>query len=121
MMRYGIPKYRLPRDVLDARDRAHRGAGRRDRAAITGSTISRPSGRTGGFDAVFVAVGAHLSKRVDIPARDAGRMLDAVSFLRSVASGERAGDRPSRRGLRRRQHRDGRRAHGASRLGATRR
>jgi NADPH-dependent glutamate synthase beta subunit-like oxidoreductase len=43
----------------------------------------------GGFDAVFVAVGAHLSKRVDIPARDAGRIVDALSFLRSVASGER--------------------------------
>ena len=42
----------------------------------------------GGFDAVFVAVGAHLSKRVDIPARDAGRIVDAVAFLRSVASGE---------------------------------
>src|SRR5665647_3764838 len=43
----------------------------------------------GGFDAVFVAVGAHLSKRVDIPARDAGPIVDAVSFLRSVASGDR--------------------------------
>src|SRR5665213_2376917 len=42
----------------------------------------------GGFDAVFVAVGAHLSKRVDIPARDAGPIVDAVAFLRSVASGE---------------------------------
>src|SRR6266568_1269068 len=45
--------------------------------------------REGGFDAAFVAVGAHLSKRVDIPAKDAGPILDAVSFLRSVASGER--------------------------------
>jgi NADPH-dependent glutamate synthase beta subunit-like oxidoreductase len=43
----------------------------------------------GGFDAVFVAIGAHLAKRVDIPARDAGTMVDAVSFLRSVASGEK--------------------------------
>ncbi len=43
----------------------------------------------GAFDAVFVAVGAHLAKRVNIPARDAGPMVDAVSFLRSVASGER--------------------------------
>ena len=34
-------------------------------------------------------MGAHLSKRVDIPARDTGRIVDAVSFLRSVASGER--------------------------------
>ena len=42
----------------------------------------------GGFDAAFVAVGAHLSKRVDIPARDAGKILDAVSFLRQAATGE---------------------------------
>ena len=50
-----------------------------------------PRGRKGrgSFDAVFVAVGAHLAKRIDIPARDAGPMVDAVSFLRSVASGER--------------------------------
>jgi NADPH-dependent glutamate synthase beta subunit-like oxidoreductase len=38
---------------------------------------------------VFVAVGAHLAKRVDIPAVDAGPIIDAVSFLRSVAAGER--------------------------------
>jgi NADPH-dependent glutamate synthase beta subunit-like oxidoreductase len=43
----------------------------------------------GAFDAVFVAVGAHLSKRVDIPAVDAGPIVDAVSFLRSVSSGEK--------------------------------
>jgi NADPH-dependent glutamate synthase beta subunit-like oxidoreductase len=41
----------------------------------------------GRFDAMFVAVGAHLSKRTDIPARDAGKMLDAVNFLRQVESG----------------------------------
>ena len=40
-----------------------------------------------GFDAVFVAVGAHLSKHVDIPAREAGRIVDAVPFLREVAAG----------------------------------
>src|SRR6202007_443223 len=41
------------------------------------------------FGAVFVAGGARLSKRVDIPAVDAGPIVDAVSFLRGVASGER--------------------------------
>ena len=87
MMRYGIPAYRLPRDVL---------AGELDRIEALGVCMScghrvenlvaeREEGR---FDAVFVAVGAHLSKRVDIPARDAGRIVDAVSFLRGVASGE---------------------------------
>ena len=86
MMRYGIPAYRLPRDVL---------AGEIDRIAqlgvrITGGhRVEDLAAERRGFDAVFVAVGAHLSKRVDIPAREAGRIVDAVSFLRDVASGER--------------------------------
>ena len=65
----------------------------------------------GGFDAVFVAVGAHLAKRVDIPARDAGPMIDAVSFLHGVAYGACRCRAPRRR-LRWRQHRDGRRPGG---------
>ena len=88
MMRYGIPAYRLPRAVL---------AGELARIAALGVRMTcehrvvdlAAEKDEGGFDAVFVAVGAHLSKRVEIPARDAGRIVDAVSFLRSVASGER--------------------------------
>src|SRR5207342_852852 len=88
MMRYGIPAYRMPRDVLDAE---------LDRIAAIGVRFTlghrvedlAAERREGSFDAVFVAVGAHLSKRVDIPAKDAARIVDAVSFLRSVASGER--------------------------------
>jgi NADPH-dependent glutamate synthase beta subunit-like oxidoreductase len=87
MMRYGIPAYRLPRHVLSAEI---------DRIAALGVRMVHghhvedleAERRTGAFDAVFVAVGAHLAKRVDIPARDAGRILDALSFLRSVAAGE---------------------------------
>jgi NADPH-dependent glutamate synthase beta subunit-like oxidoreductase len=87
MMRYGIPAYRLPRDVL---------SGEVERIAQLGVRMIgdhrvvdlEAERREGGFHAVFVAVGAHLSKRVDIPARDAGPIVDAVSFLRSVASGE---------------------------------
>ncbi|PRC46930.1 glutamate synthase, partial [Mycobacterium sp. ITM-2017-0098] len=37
----------------------------------------------------FVAIGAHLAKRVAIPGRDAGTMTDALSFLRGVASGDK--------------------------------
>jgi NADPH-dependent glutamate synthase beta subunit-like oxidoreductase len=88
MMRYGIPSYRLPRDVLGAE---------LDRIAALGVRMTCghrvedlvAEREEGGFDAVFVAVGAHLSKRVDIPARDAGHIVDALSFLRTVASGER--------------------------------
>ncbi len=86
MMRYGIPAYRLPRDVL---------AGEIGRIQALGVTITCGHRVTdlaaeraeGAFDAVFVAVGAHLSKHVDIPAPDASRIVDAVPFLREVASG----------------------------------
>jgi NADPH-dependent glutamate synthase beta subunit-like oxidoreductase len=88
MMRYGIPAYRLPRDVL-AGELARLGVlgvrltcGHR----VTDLAAERAEGR---FDAVFVAVGAHLSKHVDIPARDASRIIDAVPFLRDVAGGAR--------------------------------
>src|SRR6187200_3138580 len=88
MMRYGIPEYRMPREVM---------GGEVDRIAAMGVRMTQghvvedlaAEKLEGGFDAVFVAVGAHLSKRVDIPARDTGRIVDAVSFLRSVASGEK--------------------------------
>ena len=88
MMRYGIPAYRLPRDVLDIEIARIEALGVRITRGhrVTDLDAER---RDGGFDAAFVAVGAHLSKRVDIPAKDAGRIVDAVSFLRSVASGER--------------------------------
>jgi NADPH-dependent glutamate synthase beta subunit-like oxidoreductase len=87
MMRYGIPAYRLPRDVLDAElDRiAALGVRFTQGHRVTDLAAERADGR---FDAVFVAVGAHLSKRVDIPAADAGRIVDALSFLRHVAEGE---------------------------------
>ena len=40
------------------------------------------------FDAVFLAVGAHVSKRADIPSGDASRILDALAVLRSVDAGD---------------------------------
>ena len=88
MMRYGIPAYRLPRDVLSAEMERIAALGVR---ITTGHLVGDLSAERheGGFDAVFVAVGAHLSKRVDIPARDASRIVDAVGFLEQVAAGDR--------------------------------
>jgi NADPH-dependent glutamate synthase beta subunit-like oxidoreductase len=88
MMRYGIPAYRMPRDVLDCEIARIAALGVRITCRHRVADLDAER-REGGFDAAFVAVGAHLSKRVDIPAKDAGRIVDAVSFLRSVASGER--------------------------------
>jgi NADPH-dependent glutamate synthase beta subunit-like oxidoreductase len=88
MMRYGIPAYRMPRDILDAEIARIEALGVRMTCGHRVADLDAER-REGGFDAAFVAVGAHLSKRVDIPAKDAGRIVDAVSFLHGVASGER--------------------------------
>ena len=88
MMRYGIPEYRLPRNILDAEIDRLRNLGI---VFVQNHKVKDllAEQKEGGFDAVFVAIGAHLSKRVDIPSMDAARMIDAVSFLHDVASGER--------------------------------
>lgn len=88
MMRYGIPEYRLPRDVVAGELARIEALGVR---FVLGHRVTDLAAERaeGGFDAVFVAVGAHLSKHVDIPAQDAGRIIDAVPFLREVAAGGR--------------------------------
>ena len=87
MMRYGIPAYRLPRDVL-AREIA-----RIEALGVTLCTDHRVEDllaekAAGDFNAIFVAVGAGVGKHVDIPARDAARVLDAVALLHDVAAGD---------------------------------
>lgn len=85
MMRFGIPRYRLPRDILD---------GEVQRILDMGVTLELDtrlddvdSAFTEGFNAVFLAVGAHLAKRIDIPAHQSARILDAVGVLRGMETG----------------------------------
>ncbi len=86
MMRFGIPKYRLPRDIVEAEVQ---------RIVDMGVTLNLNSTvndipatmKAEGFNACFVAIGAHLANRVDIPAADASRVLDAVSVLRDMETG----------------------------------
>ena len=84
MMRYGIPAYRLPRDVLDAEINRIIDLGVDVRLNHTVHDIERER-REGGFDAVFLGVGAQLARRVAIPSGDSARILDAVSYLHQVA------------------------------------
>lgn len=83
MMRFGIPQYRLPRDVLDAEVQriVNLGVHIEYNAKVTSVLEAR---QQGGFDAVFLAVGAHMAKRAYIPAGDSAKVLDAVSVLRSM-------------------------------------
>lgn len=87
MMRFGIPAYRMPRDILDAEVKRIEDLGVK---IVLNSKVEdvMAAKQEGGFDAVFMAIGAHVGKHVDIPARDSGRILDAVSYLESVEKGE---------------------------------
>jgi NADPH-dependent glutamate synthase beta subunit-like oxidoreductase len=87
MMRYGIPAYRLPREILDAE------IGRIFELGVElrlGSKVDdlEATMRAERCDAAFVAVGAHLGKRAYVPAGSAARILDAVALLRDVAGGD---------------------------------
>ena len=77
MMRFGIPQYRLPRNVLDAEVQRIVDLGVRIEYGVKVTNVL-DSQRQGGFDAVFLAVGAHIAKRAFIPAGDSARVLDAV-------------------------------------------
>jgi NADPH-dependent glutamate synthase beta subunit-like oxidoreductase len=87
MLTYGIPRYRLPRDIVDAEI---------NRIAAMGVTIELETPVTdlaraladATFDAAFLAVGAQLGKRVDIPAGDSAKILDALTVLHHVADGQ---------------------------------
>ncbi len=87
MLRFGIPAYRMPRDVLDAEIARIEAAGVTLRLNHTVDDVLAAKAE-GNFDAVFMAIGAHLAKRVDIPAREAGRILDALGYLKAVEAGE---------------------------------
>jgi len=86
MMHFGIPAYRMPRDILDEEIRRIEEMGVRIVLDHKVEDVVAEK-ESGNFDAVFVAIGAHISKHIDIPARDAGKMLDAVSFLASAEAG----------------------------------
>lgn len=87
MIHFGIPAYRMPRKELQQEIKRVEDMGVKITCNHRVEDVFKEKAE-GGFDAVFIAIGAHLGKKIDIPSRDAGKMLDAVSFLRSVENGE---------------------------------
>ena len=87
MMHFGIPAYRLPREDLMREIQRIEALGVKIvlNHQVEDLLAERAAGR---FDAVFIAIGAGVGKHVDIPARDAVRVLDAVSLLHNVSAGE---------------------------------
>src|SRR5271165_4441025 len=86
MMRWGIPAYRLPRDVV------HEEIARITAMGVTITCCRKVEDvlaekTKGGFDAAFLAVGTQASNRLDIPAADGRRLVDGVTLLEEAARG----------------------------------
>jgi len=86
MMRYGIPGFRLPREILDAEIRDILDLGVEFRPGRTlGKEIQLNDLLREGFDALFIATGAQESRRISIEGSDLSGVIWGVDFLRSVA------------------------------------
>lgn len=83
MMNFGIPAYRMPRNILQAEIKRIENFGVKIVLNYKVQDILKEK-ENGGFDAVFVAIGTHLAKKVNIPAQEASKILDAVSFLKEA-------------------------------------
>lgn len=87
MMRFGIPDYRLPKDILAAEINAIKSAGV---DVKTNSKVESPINLLEqGYDAVFVAIGAHKSVSMGVPGEDAPGVKDCVYLMRDLNSGNK--------------------------------
>jgi NADPH-dependent glutamate synthase beta subunit-like oxidoreductase len=88
MLRYGIPKYRLPRNVLDAEIRRILDLGVELKCNfVVGRDISFEQLRKD-YKAVFVGIGAHKGLKLGVPGENAGNVFAGTDFLNRANSGE---------------------------------
>ena len=84
MLRYGIPAYRLPREILD---REIDGLKKSGFQTITDISVGHDIGieeLRRDFDAIYVAIGAHTDRKIGVEGEDAGGVISAVEMLREI-------------------------------------
>jgi NADPH-dependent glutamate synthase beta subunit-like oxidoreductase len=91
MMMVGIPRYRLPREVIDREVAMIEDLGVEFRFQTRlGVDVTMEDLKREGFEVFFLAIGAHSAYRIRIPGEeDSPRVMDAIRFLRRVAKGDR--------------------------------
>jgi len=91
MLLLGIPRYRLPREVIDREVVMLRNLGVEFQFNTRfGKDVTLAQLKKEGFEAFFFAIGAHNSFKLGIPGeKDFPQVIEAVDFLRSVALGDR--------------------------------
>ena len=87
MMRFGIPAYRLPREVLDSEIKDIENMGVEIKTNTKIESIDDLFEQ--GYDAVLVAIGAHKGQKLSIPGAENPGVLIGIDFIRDVNMGER--------------------------------
>ena len=89
MLRYGIPDYRLPQDVLDREIAAIERLGVKIKTGCAlGKDITIQKLLKDGFNAVFIGVGAQRSQRINVDGEELEGVLPGTDFLRAAAMGK---------------------------------
>jgi heterodisulfide reductase subunit A-like polyferredoxin len=89
MLAVGIPEYRLPRNVLNKEISylLRMGVELKLNTPV-GTNLTLQDLKATGYEAIFIATGAHLSRKLGLEGEEAQGILHAVDFLRKVALGE---------------------------------
>ncbi|OGN87356.1 MAG: ferredoxin [Chloroflexi bacterium RBG_13_46_14] len=86
MMRFGIPEYRLPKEILDKEIEIIKNKGIE---ILTGKYIESTEALIGeGYDAVLAAIGTHRGQKLPIPNADNEGVIIGIEMLRDVSLGE---------------------------------
>jgi len=93
MMRVGIPDYRLPKDILKAEIKEIESVGVEIRTNSRVDSLEELTEQ--GYNAIFIAIGAHQGIGMGVRGEDSSKVMDCVSFLRDVSLGKgvKLGDR----------------------------
>ena len=84
MLRYGIPSYRLPREVLQAEIDTILSLGIHAKTEVSVGEHPSVMDLHREYDAVYIAIGAHTDRKVGIEGEDASGVISAVQMLRDI-------------------------------------
>ena len=89
MLRYGIPSFKLEKDVLDAEIDVIRAMGVEIRCGVeVGKDVTLDELRKQGYKAFYLAIGCQGGRMANIPGEDTEGVMTAVDFLRAVGQDE---------------------------------
>lgn len=88
MLRYGIPNYRLQREILQKEIDQLLSVGVKVKTQVTVGVDPSIIDLKKQFDAVYIAIGAHTDKKIGIEGEDAKGVISAVEMLRGIGDGE---------------------------------